>query len=320
MDANRLVRELSPVDIAYLDPPYNQHQYGSNYHILNTIALWDRIPAPLELNGKGELREKAAIRKDWVKTRSPYCYRTKAEDAFSDVLENLDARRILISYSNDGLIPFEAMMDICEKKGRVSIISNEYTKFRGGRQSNSRLHSNIEFVLVIDGSKSANSRTRSRIRRLMLLRQAALLEKKVYKRDSFPESSAGWDDFELTFGRRTAGLRWKNGIQLQFSDSIVDWPNSSLKALIARLEKGACISRYEELVTILGLLESGGETANALLNEVPRRLKMLAHKKTRPEYEDIVSRLKDLRDSVDLSSIDRDLEAVKIQAEKRFEH
>ena len=70
MDANRLVRELPPVDIAYLDPPYNQHQYGSNYHILNTIALWDRIPAPLALNARGELLEKAAIRKDWVNTRS----------------------------------------------------------------------------------------------------------------------------------------------------------------------------------------------------------------------------------------------------------
>ena len=37
-DANKLVEELEGIDIAYLDPPYNQHQYGSNYHMLNTIA------------------------------------------------------------------------------------------------------------------------------------------------------------------------------------------------------------------------------------------------------------------------------------------
>ena len=216
MDANRLARELPPVDIAYLDPPYNQHQYGSNYHILNTIALWDRIPAPLELNGKGVLREKAAIRKDWIKTRSPYCYRGQAEEAFRDVLDNLDAGRILISYSNDGLIPFETMMDICENKGRVSIVSNEYTKFRGGRQSNSRLHSNIEFVLVIDSRKTANSRTRNRIRRLMLLRQAALMEKKVYKRDCFPEAVEGCRDFKLVYRNRTASLT----LEKQFSTPV----------------------------------------------------------------------------------------------------
>ena len=40
-----------PVDIAYLDPPYAQHQYGSNYHLLTTIARWDRPPAPLDLDG-----------------------------------------------------------------------------------------------------------------------------------------------------------------------------------------------------------------------------------------------------------------------------
>ena len=28
--------------IAYLDPPYNQHPYGSNYHVLNSVVLWDK--------------------------------------------------------------------------------------------------------------------------------------------------------------------------------------------------------------------------------------------------------------------------------------
>ncbi len=318
-DANRLVRELSPVDIAYLDPPYNQHQYGSNYHILNTIALWDRLPAPLELNGKGVLREKAAIRKDWTKTRSPYCYRGQAVEAFKDVLENLDARRILVSYSNDGLIPFESMMDICENKGRVSIVSNEYTKFRGGRQSNSRLHSNIEFILAIDSSRTANSRTRNRIRHLMLLRQAALMEKKVYKMDCFPESIRGCRDFELQFGNRRVRLSWKNDFQLQIADSIVDWPVRSLRAFIARLDKGACVSRMEELETILSLIESGKSSSASLLKEIPRRVRMLAHKKTRNEFEMIIGRLEKMKKTFNLNSIDRDIEAVKIQAEKRFE-
>ena len=41
-------------DLVYLDPPYNQHQYGSNYHLLNTIALWDKpeINKEIYINGK----------------------------------------------------------------------------------------------------------------------------------------------------------------------------------------------------------------------------------------------------------------------------
>ena len=46
------------VDVAYLDPPYNQHPYASNYHVLNTITLWDKP----ELSEKIEGRNKAAIR------------------------------------------------------------------------------------------------------------------------------------------------------------------------------------------------------------------------------------------------------------------
>ena len=53
-------------DLAYFDPPYNQHPYGSNYFMLNTIAKWDFIAPSLELNESGRLREKAGIRHDWV--------------------------------------------------------------------------------------------------------------------------------------------------------------------------------------------------------------------------------------------------------------
>ena len=32
--------------IAYLDPPYNQHAYGSNYHVLHSVSLWDKPAVP----------------------------------------------------------------------------------------------------------------------------------------------------------------------------------------------------------------------------------------------------------------------------------
>ncbi len=148
-DSNKLIKKIKDIDIAYLDPSYNQHQYGSNYHMLNTIALWNKIPASLDLDEQGVLKEKAAIRKDWVKTKSNYCYQDSAVSSFQDLIENLDARHILISYSTDGIIPFDVMKDICAQKGKISIVTNGYTKYRGGKQSNNRLNTNIEFILTI---------------------------------------------------------------------------------------------------------------------------------------------------------------------------
>ena len=83
LDATQFCKGSSG-DICYLDPPYNQHQYGSNYHLLNTIALWDKPAADIELNTAGVLKNKAAIRRDWVKTKSPYCYKQSAPQAFKE--------------------------------------------------------------------------------------------------------------------------------------------------------------------------------------------------------------------------------------------
>lgn len=51
-DSNRLINKISG-DILYLDPPYNERQYGANYHLLNTIAKYDKF-AP---KGKTGLRD-----------------------------------------------------------------------------------------------------------------------------------------------------------------------------------------------------------------------------------------------------------------------
>ena len=36
-----LVDRLPEVDLAYLDPPYNQHRYVGNYHVWETLVAWD---------------------------------------------------------------------------------------------------------------------------------------------------------------------------------------------------------------------------------------------------------------------------------------
>ena len=136
-------------DICYLDPPYNQHQYGSNYHILNTIALWDKPVITGKKDSDGALVSKAGIRTDWQKTRSDFCSRPKAADALKALMENIDADHIVLSYNTDGIIPFEELIEIVSGHGSVGLEIQEYTKYRGGRQSLHRKTKNIEFQLVI---------------------------------------------------------------------------------------------------------------------------------------------------------------------------
>ena len=56
-DAQTLAATLRAqcVDIAYLDPPYNQHPYGSNYHVLNTVALWGQAGGQPDRDGAGQV-------------------------------------------------------------------------------------------------------------------------------------------------------------------------------------------------------------------------------------------------------------------------
>lgn len=99
-DSNDLAREIS-VDLAYLDPPYNSRQYLPNYHILETIARYDR---PL-IKGVTGMR-------DYGDMKSSYCQKRLAEDSFIDMISNLKSRYVIVSYSTDGIIKKDRMMEI----------------------------------------------------------------------------------------------------------------------------------------------------------------------------------------------------------------
>jgi adenine-specific DNA-methyltransferase len=151
-EAQALAKQLSgkTVDIAYLDPPYNQHPYASNYHVLNTLTLWDSPPLTEKIQG----RNKAAIREDWrTERRSSYNYGGEAEKAYSALMEALNARFILTSYSTDGKISLEQMIDICTNRGHTQYVSQNYKRYRVSSQRFSHKPTNIEFILIVDTAK-----------------------------------------------------------------------------------------------------------------------------------------------------------------------
>lgn len=151
-DAQQVAEDLSveEIDIAYLDPPYNQHPYGSNYHVLNSIVLWDKPEVPEQIT-RGT---KSAIRLDWrTERRSAYNHSADAADAYRLLLETLNARYILTSYSTDGMIPLDEMLEINASRGRVAVEMQGYKRYRVSSQRFSQKPMNVEFVIVLDTHK-----------------------------------------------------------------------------------------------------------------------------------------------------------------------
>ena len=157
VDARELAAEIE-CDIAYVDPPYNQHQYGSNYHMLNTVALWDKPPIkPYFDNGSGR-GDKAGIRTDWrEERRSPFCYADTASEAMRDLVSRIRARYILVSYSTDGIAPLQDTLDALSERGRLTAFTHTYKRYRVSSQRPSPRPFTVEYVLVADTRRAGGA-------------------------------------------------------------------------------------------------------------------------------------------------------------------
>jgi len=121
-DSNELIKEIAG-DILYLDPPYNTRQYGANYHLLNTIALYDQF----EPKGKTGLRNYQ---------RSKYSSRASVLTAFEELISEADFRYIFLSYNNEGLMSPEQVREIMSKYGKYDLVTTNYQRFRADKETN----------------------------------------------------------------------------------------------------------------------------------------------------------------------------------------
>jgi len=152
LDAVALPASLGQrIDVAYLDPPYNQHPYASNYHALNSIVLWDKPALSPSVTGRGD---KAAIRTDWRQTRrSAFNHRHSAPAGFERLLAAIDARWILVSYSTDGMIPLERLVGALAARGALQVFGRSYKRYRVSPTRPSPRPQTLEFVLACDTSQ-----------------------------------------------------------------------------------------------------------------------------------------------------------------------
>lgn len=137
-DAVGLSKKLPQMDFVYLDPPYNQHPYGSNYFMLNLIAK-NKISK--------DISSVSGIPNDW--NRSVFNKKNFALSELSKIVENLNAKYILISYNDEGFISFDEMIKMLRAFGRVEYTKITYNAFRGSRNLNTRKLYTHEYLFLL---------------------------------------------------------------------------------------------------------------------------------------------------------------------------
>lgn len=141
-DSYDIADAVDEVDLAYLDPPYNQHPYGSNYFMLNLIAEYRRPEKISRVSG---------IPVDW--NRSSYNKRRKAHSAFSSLVAKLKAKFILVSFNSEGYISLKEMMDILSENGKVTVFEQRYNTFRGSRNLRDRDIHVKEYLYLLEKNR-----------------------------------------------------------------------------------------------------------------------------------------------------------------------
>lgn len=138
-DANTVASRLRGLDLAYIDPPYNQHPYGSNYFMLNLLAKYERPRQTSRVSG---------IPTDWQ--RSEYNVRARSLPLLRQLLETLDAPFLLISFNNEGFIPMDKMHAMLNELGSVDMMKTPYNAFRGSRNFDNRAIHVTEHLFLVE--------------------------------------------------------------------------------------------------------------------------------------------------------------------------
>ncbi|MBN2650776.1 MAG: DNA adenine methylase [Spirochaetales bacterium] len=305
------------VDVLYLDPPYNQHQYGSNYHMLNSIALWDRPDVNSQLDRSGNLVKKSGIREDWRSTRSSYCYTKSAITSFQHLLERADAHYILLSYSTDGIIPFDKLIDICKTKGKIQIFSNQYTTCRGGRQSNFRKINNIEFVIIIDTQANSSKQENEHILKDLQMNKIALIVKNTVNPDRLKSVFDVGAKISKNLTKNKLFLEMENELRCDSVYFATEPTIADIKEAECLLESVMCETREEELDVFIRMSLTTGK--KEYIRKIPYYLKKISHKKYREIFEQELKKIERLiREDQRFSVLEPKIFQIKKIARKRI--
>ena len=112
---------LITADVAYLDPPYNQHKYLGNYHVWESLIKWD----------KPEVYGIARKRVDVKERHSSFNRKRQIHEAMRSIVEKLNVKHMVVSFNNEGYISKEEMISILSSRGQVSVVEKDFKRYIG---------------------------------------------------------------------------------------------------------------------------------------------------------------------------------------------
>lgn len=129
-DANSLVKNIK-ADLVYIDTPYNSRGYANAYHVLESLIEWNKVEVQGVARKPVDLSQKKSLYNS-----------VKAPEAFVDLVENIDAKYILVSYNNmarkgnsrsNAKISNEEIIEVLKKKGSLDIFTTNHQPFSTGK-------------------------------------------------------------------------------------------------------------------------------------------------------------------------------------------
>ncbi len=103
---------LGHFDLAYLDPPYNQHRYFTNYHVWETLVAWDAPEA------YGVARKRLDARDP--STHSAFNSKRTMPAALASVVQSVDCDLLVLSYNNESWLGLEELEAMCSIQGTAA--------------------------------------------------------------------------------------------------------------------------------------------------------------------------------------------------------
>lgn len=149
-DAVEQAPKLGSFDLAYLDPPYNQHRYFGNYHIWETLVRWDHPEYYGIANKRIDTRSN--------ENKSAFNSKLTLPDALSTAIAGLDVKTLVLSYNNESWLSRRELTDMCSKFETVEILDFDSKRYVGsqigGYNKSGRLvgkpgaHRNLEHIVI----------------------------------------------------------------------------------------------------------------------------------------------------------------------------
>ena len=144
---------MMDVDLMYLDPPYNQHSYLGNYHIWESLVLWDKPDVYGIANKRIDVRDRKSV------------YNSKREfsHSFESLLTSITSPISVISFNNEGYLKQDDMERFLASmhggKAQFQTFTHDYKRYVGaqigihnnfGEKVGTVSHlKNLEFIYVV---------------------------------------------------------------------------------------------------------------------------------------------------------------------------